>query len=86
MNLHSMPSQLSPEDGARVLTEKQASEFLGISGRTLQNWRRTGDGPSYVQISQRRIGYSLKALRDWVAARSVRSTSHATVRLIGGAT
>ncbi|MFW7268629.1 helix-turn-helix transcriptional regulator [Gluconacetobacter sp. Hr-1-5] len=72
-------------DDVRVYSERQASEFLGLSGRTLQNWRRTGDGPPYVQLSERRVGYTHAALRAWVASRSVRSTSDATVRLIGGA-
>jgi len=63
-----------------VLTEKQATEELGLSARTLQAMRTAGTGPAFIRLSERRIGYSREALQAWIAARSVKSTSEATVR------
>ncbi|WP_082786199.1 helix-turn-helix transcriptional regulator [Acetobacter tropicalis] len=74
-------SEVSP----LVIPEKQAAEMLGISRRTLQNLRIDGAGPPFVQITSRRVGYSLSALQEWIAARSVRSTTQATVRFGGAA-
>lgn len=68
-----------------VIPEKQAAEMLGISRRTLQNLRIDGAGPPFVQITSRRVGYSLSALQEWIAARSVRSTAQATVHFKGAA-
>ncbi|KGB23514.1 hypothetical protein ApDm4_1908 [Acetobacter pomorum] len=47
--------------------------------------RRDGGGPAFVKISERRVGYTLSALRTWVSSRSVRSTADATVRFGGAA-
>ncbi|WP_231621211.1 AlpA family transcriptional regulator [Acetobacter sp. JWB] len=47
--------------------------------------RRDGGGPAFVKISERRVGYTLSALREWVASRSVRSTADATTRFGGTA-
>ncbi|MGO2958243.1 MAG: helix-turn-helix transcriptional regulator [Acetobacter sp.] len=68
-----------------VIPEKRAAEMLGISRRTLQSLRLDGAGPPFVQITSRRVGYSLPALQEWIAARSVRSTADATIRFGGSA-
>jgi len=68
----------------RVYSEVWAAEFLHLSRRTLQNLRSVGGGPVFVKLGERRIGYTLGALRKWVASRSVTSTADATVREIGG--
>lgn len=81
--------KIGPFDGSadeiRIYSEAQAAHFLGISRRTLQNMRHTGDGPAFVKISARRVGYSLSTLKAWIAARSVRSTAQATVHFKGAA-
>ena len=58
--------------------------MIGLAPRTLQKMRLRGDGPPHVQLTGRKVGYSVQVLREWVAARSVRSTSDASVRLAGG--
>lgn len=35
-----------------VLTEREASERLGLSVRTLQKWRLLGRGPRYLKLGQ----------------------------------
>ncbi|MCG4260281.1 helix-turn-helix domain-containing protein [Acetobacter senegalensis] len=81
--------KIGPFDGSadeiRIYSEAQAADFLGMSRRTLQNMRQTGDGPAFVKISARRVGYSLSSLKTWVASRSVQSTAQATVRFGGAA-
>lgn len=67
-----------------VLNEKEAAVQLGVSARTLQAMRVDGSGPPFVRLSDRRIGYAVAALQSWIASRSVRSTSEATMRRIGG--
>ena len=60
-----------------VYSEEEAAKQLGLSGRTLQRLRVDGDGPPYIQLTGRRIGYADSDLREWVAARRVASTSAA---------
>lgn len=37
-------------DPQALLTEKQAGEFLGVSGPTLGGWRKKGKGPRFVRF------------------------------------
>lgn len=57
----------------KIRTEKEAAALLGISARTLQRWRAEGGGPSYVRISDRRLGYPEDSLRQFSAARTFSS-------------
>lgn len=59
-----------------LLTQTEASEYLRISGRTLERWRVTGDGPAYLKLG-RRVLYSKQHLEEWMAERVVNSTSEA---------
>lgn len=68
-----------------VVTENQAAAMVGLAPRTLQGKRLDGTGPAFVQLTKRRIGYSVQSLREWVASRSVRSTADATTRFGGAA-
>ncbi|WP_048846870.1 helix-turn-helix transcriptional regulator [Tanticharoenia sakaeratensis] len=68
-----------------VVSEAEAASMLNMARRTLQGKRLDGSGPPFVQLSDRRIGYAMDALQDWIRSRSVRSTSNATVRRIGEA-
>jgi predicted DNA-binding transcriptional regulator AlpA len=65
------PSKLS----ALLIDERAAARLLGLTPRTLQKWRHSGDGPVYVRISSRCIRYRLADLEAWAAARRQRSTS-----------
>ncbi|MFT9446924.1 helix-turn-helix transcriptional regulator [Gluconobacter japonicus] len=71
---------VSVPDDRRIHSERWAAEFLGLSRRTLQAMRQDGSGPVFVKISERRLGYTLTALQEWIASRSVRSTAEVTVR------
>ncbi|MBB2159946.1 hypothetical protein HLH48_07130 [Gluconacetobacter sacchari] len=67
-----------------VVSEGEAAAMLNMAPRTLQGKRLDGSGPPFVRLSDRRIGYAVADLQSWIASRSVRSTSEATVRRIGG--
>lgn len=66
-----------------VLSEAKAAALVNLAPRTLQAKRLDGTGPVFVQLTKRRIGYSVEALRVWVANRSVSSTADATTRFGG---
>jgi predicted DNA-binding transcriptional regulator AlpA len=57
-----------------LLSQRQAAEYLGVSPRTLERWRVTGDGPSYIKLG-RRVAYRECDLIEHVAARVRTSTS-----------
>jgi predicted DNA-binding transcriptional regulator AlpA len=54
----------------RVLTFKQWCDLNSLSPATGRRILKSGDGPKSVQLSPRRIGISLRANREWLAARA----------------
>lgn len=57
-------------DQDRLLCEKSAARFMGLSIRTLQAWRHRSVGPSYVRAG-RAIRYRLQDLTTWIASNTV---------------
>ena len=53
----------------------RAAEVLGLSCRTLEEYRLRGRGPRFVRISSRAVRYRPRELARWVAEREVASTS-----------
>lgn len=51
-----------------VLTEREAAARLTLSTRTLSRARLRGEIP-FLQLSDRRVGYDLAALRAWLSGR-----------------
>jgi hypothetical protein len=72
----SLPSPLDPDAGCN---EMQAAIFLGVSVRTLQAWRVRGGGPRFCKIG-RSVRYQRRALMEFMAERTVSSTTEADVR------
>lgn len=58
-----------------LMNPEQAANFLGISHRTLENWRLKGGGPAFVRMSHRCVRYRLEALLSWLDKREATSTS-----------
>jgi predicted DNA-binding transcriptional regulator AlpA len=54
-----------------LFTEKQVSNWLGISIPSLQRMRSNGSGPAFVQLSARRIGYRKSAIEAWLSVRTI---------------
>lgn len=57
-------------DPDALMTEEQAATFLMLSPRTLQAWRVTDAGPSFVRAG-RAIRYRRGDLVAWVDANTV---------------
>lgn len=53
-----------------VLTKSQTCAITNLSEDTLARLHRNGDGPERVQLSPRRVGYTVGGIRAWIAARS----------------
>ena len=60
----------------KYLDTREAADFLGLSNRTLDRYRVTGEGPIFHKFGNR-IRYALADLEAWATARRVRSTSEA---------
>lgn len=58
-----------------LLDERAAATAIGMTPRTMQEWRRTGTGPPYVRISSRCVRYRPEDLAAWAAERVHSSTS-----------
>lgn len=58
-----------------LLTEKEVSKVLQVSCRSLQAWRQTGQGPSYLVLG-RLVRYRISDLDRWLENQVVNSTSH----------
>lgn len=54
----------------KYLDEAATARLLGISRRTLQRYRLTGDGPNYVRLGVRRVAYAEGDVIAWVEART----------------
>jgi hypothetical protein len=58
-------------DSPLIMTETEAAARLRISRRSLQRLRLDREGPSFVQLTDNRIGYVEPDLRTWMQARTV---------------
>lgn len=80
----SLDTSLLGADPDQTLTPNQAAKFLGVSVKTLNNWRSKGRGPAYVKYAgaidglgrQRgNVTYRLGDLRDYVNTHRVSTAS-----------
>ena len=60
----------------RYLPTEAAAAYLGLSCRTLEKWRLTGDGPPFSQLGKA-VRYDVVELDRWMAVRRRTSTSDA---------
>jgi predicted DNA-binding transcriptional regulator AlpA len=58
-----------------LLDEDEAAEFLGLSPRTMQGMRVSGNGPDYVKLGSRAVRYRLSDLEEYIEDRIQSSTS-----------
>jgi hypothetical protein len=57
-------------DDDRILSFRQWCELNGFSRDTGRRLRKSGAGPVFTQLSDRRIGVTVANNRAWVASRS----------------
>jgi predicted DNA-binding transcriptional regulator AlpA len=66
---HNSPTQRERNEVQKpreILTERELSDWLGISQPTLARHRRDRTGPIFVRLSARRVGYRRGAVEDWL--------------------
>jgi predicted DNA-binding transcriptional regulator AlpA len=69
------PAKHDPDHLDRLLTERDAADFLGFTMRALQNWRLRGGGPAFVKVSARSIRYRRRDLMAWSESKLALHTS-----------
>lgn len=63
--------------GTKMLTTKQAAEYLGLAETTLEAWRCRGGGPVFIKLNKA-VRYSLDHLDSFLNSRTRTSTSEVT--------
>lgn len=68
-----MNSNNMPFENHAVISSAEAAWMLGISPRTLANWRAQGRGPVYVRLGKSRspVLYRVKDVESWLESRLV---------------
>lgn len=66
-------------EGHTVVSSAEAAQMLGISPRTLANWRVQGRGPAYVRIGKNRspVLYRVGDVESWLESRLIDGESKA---------
>lgn len=49
-----------------LMTTIETAEYLGVSWRTVQNWRALGIGPKFKRLGHKTVRYSKKDLDKFV--------------------
>ena len=70
-------------DGSGFFDTRRAADYLGLSPRTLDGYRVSGDGPAFHRFGNR-VRYRRPDLDAWAARRRATTTAEAD-RLPGGA-
>jgi predicted DNA-binding transcriptional regulator AlpA len=67
------------------LSEIEFAERYHVGRRTVQRWRRTGEGPAWCRLGPRRIVYRLSDAEAWAAARTYRHRADELARQVAAA-
>lgn len=59
----------------KLLSPQQVAAILGVTQRTLERWRITGEGPPFVRLSRSTIRYSEPAIAAFVVSRVRQNTA-----------
>jgi predicted DNA-binding transcriptional regulator AlpA len=59
----------------RIFRTPDAARRVGLSESSLEKLRCRGDGPAFVKIGSRAVGYLIEDLDAWLVSRRRRSTS-----------
>lgn len=71
-----MPTQALENTPTLSVNANEAAAMLGVSPRTLANWRTQGIGPAFVRVGavHSRTLYRVDDLRAWLDANRVETT------------
>lgn len=67
---------MSLSDDDDLITTRQLAVELHVTERACEQWRMHGTGPAFCKIG-RKVLYRRRDLRNWLDARTRRSTSEA---------
>ena len=56
-------------DAIRVVSEPELRRMLGLSEKTFERMRLRGDAPPKPQLSERRVGYRVSDIKQWLDGR-----------------
>ncbi len=59
----------------RALSTDEAATYLGISPRTLEDWRYRGGGPVFHKVGRRLVRYLTASLEAYLASGARTNTS-----------
>lgn len=62
----------------RILRTPGAAEYVGLSASTLEKMRLAGDGPAFVRLGGRAIGYDIRDLDSWLDKQRNQSSAATT--------
>lgn len=62
----------------RVLRTPDAAEYLGVSESWLEKLRLRREGPRFVRLGHRAVGYDIRDLDRWLDRHREKTTSRAT--------
>lgn len=65
----------------RILRTPEAATYIGLAASTLEKRRLTGNGPEFVQLGPRAVGYDIDTLDEWLKRRRRASTSEPPMTL-----
>jgi predicted site-specific integrase-resolvase len=57
-----------------AMRESEAAAHMGVSPKTLQSWRRTGEGPIFSKVG-RIVIYRSTDMDEWLVNHQFKSTS-----------
>jgi len=52
-----------------VYTQEELAKLFGVKPLTVRRWRQSGEGPPWVQVSDRRVLYLKETLSEWMKSR-----------------
>ena len=50
----------------RILRTSQAAEYVGLSRSTLEKKRLLSDGPHFIRLGGKAVGYDIRDLDEWL--------------------
>ena len=57
---------MTPQSSSVFLSESEATDYLGISKKTLHRWRFDHRGLAYAKLNNKLIRYRLVDLDEWM--------------------
>jgi predicted DNA-binding transcriptional regulator AlpA len=65
------------------LTETEFCQRFGVSPRTAERWRSSGDGPPFVRFGRRFVRYKLSDVERWADSRTFKHRADELSRGLG---